>query len=203
MSPCLPQLRVQGDHDGGKAPRGEAPCPGAAQGPGDCVVRRKDPGDHDGGWVCQMPGHSSGPGGPRWCDEARGRRRDLGPRSGGRGVIRAGGRLDQAQQLDLLLLEIAAVLLVDQHQVEVVLDAELVVHKLIRRRQVVRGQEQPAEGHNTGHNEAQLADASRLHQSVDLLLIRMLLILVKSLSNSIRRLLCSGEFRSMRQIVND
>lgn len=47
-------------------------------------------------------------------------------------------------QLDLLLLKIAAVLLIHQHQVQVVLHAELVMHQLVCGRQVVGGQEQPA-----------------------------------------------------------
>mmetsp|Transcript_9119 Transcript_9119/g.35591 ORF Transcript_9119/g.35591 Transcript_9119/m.35591 type:complete len:366 (+) Transcript_9119:1141-2238(+) len=48
-----------------------------------------------------------------------------------------------AIERDLLLLEIPPVLLVHQHQVEVVLDAEPVAHVLVRGRQVVRRQEQP------------------------------------------------------------
>jgi hypothetical protein len=43
-----------------------------------------------------------------------------------------------------LLLEIAPVLLIHQHQVEVVFDAVLVVHQLVRGSQVVGRQEQPA-----------------------------------------------------------
>jgi len=73
--------------------------------------------------------------------EARGRGRDGGRHPGRRGRPRR--RLAQAEERDLLLLEVAPVLLVDQHQVEVVLDAELVVHRLVRGRQVVRRQEQP------------------------------------------------------------
>ena len=46
-------------------------------------------------------------------------------------------------QLDLLLLELSELLLVHQHQVQVVLHAELVVHQLVRGRQVVGRQEQP------------------------------------------------------------
>ena len=48
-------------------------------------------------------------------------------------------------QLDFLLFEVAPVLLVDQHQVQEVLHAELVVHCLVGGRKVVGGQEQPAE----------------------------------------------------------
>mmetsp|Transcript_13364 Transcript_13364/g.56509 ORF Transcript_13364/g.56509 Transcript_13364/m.56509 type:complete len:371 (+) Transcript_13364:1152-2264(+) len=48
-----------------------------------------------------------------------------------------------AIERDLLLLEVPPVLLVHQHQVEVVLDAEPVAHVLVRGRQVVRRQEQP------------------------------------------------------------
>ncbi len=50
----------------------------------------------------------------------------------------------EAVQHDLLLLEVPAVLLVDQHQVEQVADAELIVHVAVRRRRLVRRQVQPA-----------------------------------------------------------
>lgn len=44
---------------------------------------------------------------------------------------------------DLLLLEVPPVLLVHEHEVQEVLDAELVVDVAVGRRQVVRAQEQP------------------------------------------------------------
>ena len=47
-------------------------------------------------------------------------------------------------ELDFLLLEVAAVLLIHQHQVEEVLDAELVVHQLVGGREVIWRQKQPA-----------------------------------------------------------
>ena len=47
-------------------------------------------------------------------------------------------------QLDLLLLEVSPILLVHEHQVEVVLHAELVVDQLVGGRQVVGRQKQPA-----------------------------------------------------------
>lgn len=47
-------------------------------------------------------------------------------------------------QLDLLLLEVSPVLLIHEHQIEVVLHAELVVDQLVGGRQVVGRQEQPA-----------------------------------------------------------
>ena len=45
-------------------------------------------------------------------------------------------------EADLLLLEVPPVFFVHQHQVQVILDAEPVAHVLVRRRQVVRRQEQ-------------------------------------------------------------
>lgn len=59
----------------------------------------------------------------------------------------------------LLLLEVASVLLVDQHKVEVVLDAEDVVHAAVGGREVQRGQEQ-ADGH------ALALDRRAVHQLV-------------------------------------
>lgn len=49
-------------------------------------------------------------------------------------------------ELNLLLLEVSSVLLIHQHQVQEVLDAELVVHRLVGGGEVVGGQEQPAWG---------------------------------------------------------
>ena len=64
----------------------------------------------------------------------------MGPTGWGSGARRG---VAQSKQRNLLLFKVAAVLLVYQHQVEVILDAELVVHRLVCRRQVVRRQEQP------------------------------------------------------------
>lgn len=49
-----------------------------------------------------------------------------------------------AVQCDLLLFEVAPVLLIHKHKVEEIAHTELVVHVLVRGRQVVRRQKQPA-----------------------------------------------------------
>ena len=47
-------------------------------------------------------------------------------------------------ELDLLLLEIPTILLIHKHQVEEIFDAELIVHCLVRGRQIIWRQKQPA-----------------------------------------------------------
>ena len=47
-------------------------------------------------------------------------------------------------QLDLLLLEIPAILLIHKHQVEEIFDAELIVHCLVRGCQIIWREKQPA-----------------------------------------------------------